>query len=100
MNEEHIEIAQPENTNRYWCPIDVPALLDTEENEIAYATKYCNWTPTVVVDGEEVENPMPRKEAICRHLRAFMVEEYKALYVETVTTQAREQAISAINQIL
>lgn len=111
MNEEqHIEIIQPENTIRYWCPIDVPALLNTEDNEIAYATKFCGWTqfiPQEVLNEEtgemvteQVENPITAKQAICARLRQFMAGEYKALFVEGAVEQARQQASAQIEQIL
>jgi len=86
-----IDIQQPENTTRYWCPIDVPTLLDTEENEIAYAKKFCNWKENSNED---------RKVAICKHLRKTISDEYKFLYVESELTKARQQALETINNIL
>lgn len=88
---EQIEITQPENTVRYWCPIDVPVSLNTEENEIAYAKRYCKWTP------ESEETP---KQAICRQLRGYMTECYRSMFIEQAQKQAQSQAQAQIDQIL
>lgn len=85
-----INIQQPENTTRYWCPIDVPNILNTEENEIAYAKQFCNWKP---------ESDEDRKVAICKHLRSIMTKEYKSMYLNNALINAQKQANETVNQI-
>ena len=83
-----IDIPQPENTTRYWCPIDVPNSLNTEENEMAFAKMFCGWAENSQED---------RKTLISKMIRRDLTEKYRQLLTEIKITEAKQQVDEFIN---
>ena len=102
MLDAGIVIQDPERADRvvFNVPIFIPKVAVDQGGFEAFAAAY-GWTPTVLdADQVEIVNPQPAYDKAVDVIWNFVRDVFKAQMLKQAEIQAREQAITQIDQIL